>query len=483
VKQRLRQLFLRLWSSPTFTGWGNKLVQSLRLLVLLPLLLNRFSEAEAAAWLMFSTLLFFGSMIDMQVSSLMSRMTAVAYGGGQSLAPVDKVKREKTSLPPNWPLIQRLYETCKPLNLAIAFIGTSITAVLGYFSLGPITESIEAAEAREAVWLAFIAFLVGQFIKEAFRHYPVMMRGLNQVALTNRWEMLFMLISTGSGVLALLLGAGIFELAVIMQIFLVIGALRMYLLLHFVVEPRFRTYKRWHLDHEVAKWAWPPLWKGVVQMVANRGGARVGAVFLARHADTTLLASMLLSFRLLETLETFAWTPFKSHVPRFGKLLGAGNQEALRAGVVRSQRFTHMIFVLGVLAIGFIAPVLLGLAGSNVAFLPASLFFCLAIGFYMISTTRLLVSISLVGNHVVGVRGFVIAALVTAVLAYLLIPKSPFAGYLVAVYLPVPLVLNALPLRRACTLLSISHSEFLKTVVLAPAFLLLLGSALAILWS
>lgn len=82
----LVQLCQRLWNSPTFTTWGNQAVQALRLLAVTPLILVAFDTTEIAAWYLFGSLTFFGSIISQRVGLTFSRMIAFAMGGATDLA-------------------------------------------------------------------------------------------------------------------------------------------------------------------------------------------------------------------------------------------------------------------------------------------------------------------------------------------------------------------------------------------------------------
>ncbi len=472
----MRTLFFRLWNSPTFTSWGSRASQSIRLLIILPLVINTFDEVQLSAWFLFSSIIFFSEMMSMQTSLVFSRMFALANGGASDLSPIRDGKVQESSGQPNWPLIGSLYGTTQSLNAILAVLGLLLVLVLGYFSLAPVVEGY--ADSQD-IWLAFIVFALGTFIVEFFRKYQVALRGMNHVALTSRWDTLFNLISPIAGAAMLLSGGSIFELAVVMQAVLSLGILRQWALLHFVAEPQFRNFRLWGWDRQILIWVWEPLWRGIVQMLANRGSTRVSTIALARYTDPALLAPILLAVRLLDILESFSDTPITSHAPRFGRLLAAGQIDRFRQGMERAFRLSSWVQVGGVIAIGLFASAGLQVLGTDKSFIAMSAFFSLGIAHTLLSTVRKSLMITMVGNNVVAVERFILATAVTTVLAFTIIPASPFWGFLASAYLPVVLIANIKPLLIGCRSMNTCMSKFAAHTFIIP-YTLLLAMAYAV---
>ncbi len=475
----MKRLIHRLWHSPTFTSWSNRAAQSVRLIVLLPLILKDFDDTQVACWFLFSSILFFGQVISQQTALTMARMTAMANGGLSDLSPHTGKARDTTGQP-NWPLIERLYGTLQSLNAILAVTGLLLAIAMGYYSLEPMLSDYSGAS---DIWCAFAILMGGYFINELFRKFEVTLKGLNQVALTNRWNALFSVLSSCSGALVLLAGGSIVELAIAMQAFILLSILRQWGLLMFLVQPRFRAFKVWAWHQEIVKWAWTPLWRGTVQALANRGGARVGAVVLARHCEPVTLASILLAIRILDALEDVSTTPIASHSPRFGRLLGEGKIDKFRKGMDRAFRLSCSVHVTGVVMVGFLGGIGLRLLGSDTKFIPMTLFFSLAIAQTLFSVVRKSLMISMVGNNVVVVERYLAAALASILLAFWLIPLDPFWGLLASSYLPAIVIVNIKPLQIGCQTLQEPISLFVRRTILAPLSVLLLASGLALVLS
>jgi|GEM_PF-1402957 len=460
------QAFLnRLWHSPTFTSWGNKIAASARLFLVLPLLLNRFDEVQLAAWLLFGSILFFSGLVAAQSNLVLSRMVSVAFGGAKDLGVISSDRRPVTSGVPNWPLVERLYGSMGGIHLVNSLLGGVIALLLGWFSLSAVIQDYANAA---AIWTAFFIFLLGQLLVQVFARYTDTLRGLNQVALTNRWEALFGLFSAVAGGLTLWLGGGIIHLAVVMQSFLLIGVLRQWALLMYVVEPRFKAVPVWRIDRQIMSWIWEPLWRSFIRVVANRGSSKVAAVVLARHADPSVLTSMLLSLRLLETVEDIAVTPMTSHVPLFGRLLAQGEVGRFRSGVCRALRLSCFVQVAGIIAIAYCGYVGLNLIGSESKLLGQTLFLILAFAHLLASQIRQSLMVTVIGNNIIAVGRLSFSALLSALLAVVLIPASPILGFIISAYLPLVLILNLYPLSRGCELMQVGTGQFICRTTVIP---------------
>ena len=466
----------RLWHSPTFTSWGSKLAASARLFLVLPLLLTRFDEVQIASWFLFGSVSFLGNVITTQIAVIGSRMMAVATGGATDLLPVVAGDNTGGDGRPNWPLIERLYSSFSLINLLGAFVAAAVSCAFGLFALVPLLDKYEGD--RGEIWLSFAVILLGQFIVESFRRYSIALRGLGNVALVCRWDALFSVLSAISGGVVLMLGGGVVALALVMQALVITAVVRQWFLLNWFVERRFSEMAILRVDRQIVAWLWSPLWRSVLRALSNRGGAKVGVVILARHAEPAVLTSVLLCLRLLEMLDDIAATPMISNVPGFGKLLGAGRIREFRKGVRRAFILFPVVYIIGIVAICIGGIVGLKVADANVQFLPVSTFLILSISYMLAAQIRLSLMISVVGNHVVAVRETFFSALVMAVCSLVLIPILPLYGFIISAFLPLILIVNVVPLRIGCELIDVPVLWFLKRMFFYPMLLMLLLSGL-----
>ena len=78
-------LMRRLWNSPTANTWAAFTVRTLNVVLVLPLVLRTFTDAETALWSVFSTLMVFQTVADFGFQATFTRLTAYAFAGARSL--------------------------------------------------------------------------------------------------------------------------------------------------------------------------------------------------------------------------------------------------------------------------------------------------------------------------------------------------------------------------------------------------------------
>jgi hypothetical protein len=127
-----------LWNSPTFTTWGKFLAQSLSLFAVTPLLLTRFDESEIAAWYLFASLNFFGTVLSQRLGLTFSRMFAFAMGGASNLSPITGKREQENDGKPNWTAFERAYGTIGSINLAVGWVNVLIAFGMGWYGLNNI---------------------------------------------------------------------------------------------------------------------------------------------------------------------------------------------------------------------------------------------------------------------------------------------------------------------------------------------------------
>ena len=95
----MKNIFKRIYHSPTLNTWGSFAAKALSLIIVLPLVLNRFTTAEISIWYLFMTIISMQMLADIGFSVTFIRVIAFAAGGAPTKASL--VDREGTRLPRN----------------------------------------------------------------------------------------------------------------------------------------------------------------------------------------------------------------------------------------------------------------------------------------------------------------------------------------------------------------------------------------------
>ncbi len=403
----------------------------------------------------------------------MIRMFAMAMGGASDLSPITKGGGIRGSGKPNWHIIQNLYATAGAFGIILGLL-TGITAfALGAFALENLTQDYPNSA---DIWTAFVVMIVGQSIPVFFIKYQIALKGMNYVALTNRWNALFSLLSTGAAFAVLILGGSIIALAIVVQFFLLVGILRFYFMLNFVVEPKFREMPSVGYSSQVARWCWTPLWRGIGVSFSNRGALQLSSIVFARFGEPSLVASFMVSLKIIEGLKQVSGAPLDSHIPRLSRMLAEGNIVGLRKNFQGKTRLAQSIFVAGALVLGACGGYVFFIIGSNADFLDPVLFLGLALAMMLHLYLNQTLLISMIGNNVICFEREFAAACLSVALSIVLIPRYEILGLLIAIILPRLTMLHLVPLRIGVEMLETTTMRYLQKTIAIPAAFFIFGA-------
>lgn len=426
------------------------MVQSLSLIAVTPLILTRFNETEIVAWYLFASLNFFGTTISQRLGLTFTRMLAFAMGGSSSLAPIKEKRVQENEGKPNWEVFERAYGTIGSLNLGIGWVNVLIAIGMGLYGLSHILEGYNDAS---RIWAAFGLMQFIALISFVFQRYSVALQGMNYVALSNRWQILFALFSIIIGSVALYLGADILILAFVMQAIVALGLLRNRVLLGRVEGGRVLKLKAYNFDREVFNWAWPPVWKGFVAQFGVVGGVQLTAILYTGVGAKADVASYLFAIRMMSTLTQVAQAPMTSVQPLMSKLRAAGDIPSLRILIRKRMAISLLLIAFGVLVAGLLLPFLMTFIGSSVVFIPLELWLLLGGLSLVIRFNSYCGSVSAVGNEIIYYWQPALAAVVGSLFILLIGNQIGMLAPILASTVPLILLVNIGPLRVGSRLL------------------------------
>jgi O-antigen/teichoic acid export membrane protein len=422
---RFRNTLHYIWHSPTFTTWGNFGVSSLRLLVLLPYILNRLSTEENAVWMLFMGLLAIGNLADLGFSPTFTRMVAYVMGGLQNFnydLTTPPNSQNSTEKPPvNWALMEKLYGTIGSVNLILCFVAAILLAIFGTFSLW---KPVHNLDNQEVYWQAWAVLCISIAIIFNGKKYEAVLNGLGFVALVNRWNIVFGLLSVFASLVVVILQGNILYLMLASQFFAVITLFRnRYLLLHEVCEKRFAQFKTLNFEPTIFKIAFSAAWRQGISNFFAVGIAEATNVMYAQVSDASRLVAYQLAFRLITQLAEFSKAPFYSKLPEFSRLRAANEIDTLTFRVEKSMQLSLLFFVSGGLAIAFFASWGLQLIHAKVTFVAVELWLLMLLVYFMERMTSMHAQQYITTNKIPYHKTIVITGLVNLGFIYIFINK------------------------------------------------------------
>lgn len=371
-------------------------------------------------------------------------MISLANGGASILAPIRRGGGRDSISETNWDGVFRVYNCLCFLMLIVVSITFTINTLVGYISLREICSKVSIDDAQ-VIWVAFFIIRFGEFILNLGAAPQVALRGLNHVALMNRWGVIFQLLSVLGGYVTLLTGGGIIHLAIVMQGIALLGVVRNYWLTYIVNEGRL--WENWKLswDQQIFLWAREPLWKGFVSEISKTGVLQLTGIIFTFYASTAGLASYLFSLSIARTIQNFAMAPFSSQMPRFSKMMAQQKFNDLTKVFRQRVILCQIMLILGFGMIAIMGPYVLAFIGSNTELLPTMQWLVLGCIFLYERFNTYCLAMCAAGNNIQLYWSQAFVGLCSVALMFYLIPYLGVWGILLSLAVPSIFLMNIRP--------------------------------------
>jgi O-antigen/teichoic acid export membrane protein len=470
--------FLKLtWHSPTVTTWGSFLSRGISLILVLPLVLTKFSSADIALWYLFLTIIGLQPLADMGFGFTFVRVIAFAMGGAKRFDDLRTVKNQpKGESQKNWISTEKIVSTMYYVYNRLTPIIFILLLIVGTISL---IKPISYTDNTQTSWISWFIILLTTTILFRGTIYTNYLQGINKIALFRRWQSIFSIGTTLSSFLVLWFDGNILLLVISYQMWAVLNVIRNYYFCCRIDDKRFRKFKNTGKDDEIYKAVWPSAWRSGVGVILYSVVVQASGLIYAQVGSVTNVASYLLGLRILNNIRSLSQAPFYSKIPLLSRLRAEGNQERQVAIARKGMILSYWVFVIGFIAFGLIAAPLLRLIGSNADFVPPLLWASMGFGYFLERYGAMHIQLYSTTNHIIlhianGVSGAI----------YLV--SSLVLLYFIDVYaFPVAIIISQLGFytwysaRHSYNTFNLNFWKFEKNNMLIPLMLIILFSLFA----
>ena len=360
--------------------WFSFSAKSLSILVVLPLILTKFSKTEISLWYLFSILFGFQIIADLGFGGTFSRVISYAMAGLKTLDDIGKKPKEVIEkVAPNWGLILALK---KKMRFIFFYVAIGFSTLITLISLWFLDTPIEKLEDPKLGYSLLALILVVLFFKIYSRGYISLISGLNEVALLRRWEGVIVYFQIISSIFILVLFGNFHLLVINNQLWIVIGIVNTYLLQKRILKKNLRDVK---IDAvEIKKISYfehviNPSWKSGVGTLSSYGLNQFSSLVLVDFLEEDNLVVYLISFRFITIISEFSRAPFYAKLPFFGQLYQSNSYGNLLKIVKRSIDISICIASICLLLITFFGNFALELIRSRVDNLDYTLWLLLSL--------------------------------------------------------------------------------------------------------
>lgn len=431
----LSSLLYRIWNSATFMTWSSFASRSLQIVVLLPLLLTRFTTAEISLWYLFRSIIELQRMGDLGFNVTFARVIAFALGGAQQIKDHRIVEYTNPNTSPNWPLIERIYSTMHTIYLRLSLVALLIGAIVGSWAL---QKPISMTQDPTSAWIAWAIVIITTLITFQGNTYSAYLQGTNNIALLRRWEAIFALVASITSVSVVLLHGSLLNLIIVQQSWWVINVFRDRWLCKQIQGGRFSSFQLTGIDTEVFKAVWPSAWRSGIGVFMSYGLVQISGILYAQFGSTPGVASYLLALRLIDLIAEIARAPFYSKLPQLAQLRSKGRVTEQVQLARRGMSLAYWAFCIGFLLIGTFSTYLLKVIGSSTQFVPLTLWALMGIAAFLERYGAMHIQLYSTTNHIIwhianGISGLiyiVTSLLLISTLGIYAFPIGLILGYL-----------------------------------------------------
>lgn len=410
----------KVFNSPTLMTWLSYVASSGTLLFVLPFILKNFSVEEVALWYLFALVIQLGNMADFGFRVTFIRFIAMALGGATDVNQMRKIEKDEfTERPINWVLLENIYSMMSRIYIYLTIIILLLMSTLGSLI---IYKPISYLESQDEGWIAWIFVCIGAAANFYAKMYGNYIEGMNKVALVKRNDAIVKFISIIASIIVLIVNPTLMNLAIVVNVFMVINILIKKRLAKKIYEGRLEEFKKRSFDKVMFSKIWNPAWRSGISGLMSNGLTSLTGVFYSQVGNIESVAAYLLSLKLITEIRNVSNAPFYSKIPKMVKLRSQHDIKKLINVAKRGMFLTHSVFGFGVVFLAFFSETLLDFIGSETKFVESEFWILLSIAFMIHRYGALHMQNYLTTNHVISHIADTISGIIFISSTFILLP-------------------------------------------------------------
>ena len=346
------------------SGWIFSGLSTLSGIILLPLVLSKFTTAEINVWFLFFSILGLSEMIVFGFNVTFSRFVAYTYAGTHYLD-FQNIKDNNKSheLTDKIKQLSEIYSINRIIFITLSFAYIVVILLIGYFGL---KKPINFLENPNSGWIAWYVLVGGNFVRIFSYTYPIFIQGMDKMDKYYNILSFQKIIYISFGFLILFFFPSLIRLSISLGLSLIISAIVFYFYFN-----RYRNKIRFvGYNKKLFSIIWDSAWKtGIAKIIAPIAQYLSGIIF-AQVSIPALSSSYLLTQRVFNMLRQFSDVTFNTFLPQIAMLRSKNMIEKLRIIIFKVSAVSYGIIVFGYLFIIFFVSNILNFINSNATLAP-----------------------------------------------------------------------------------------------------------------
>jgi len=328
----LRNTLRTALNSPTLMSWASHVVKFGSALFLLPIILLNFSEADVALWLLFSTILGLARLADTGFGTTLVRAVSYFYSGVNKLPQSIIELKDITPLEGSSPNYDNLLSLMRSITIIYAFICVLAVVVLQFVGMPIATNVMEMSSDPSRSVYAYYVLIFSAATYLISGKWIAFIRGIDQVATISRAEALLNTLKIGLMCLMVVSGYKILAIMLVEAL----NSVATYLFSRRIAAKWFSNSKvllssrSAAISWDLVRQMWPATWRFGVVSYGSYLITYGNGIVVSQLDDPSLIASFLLTQRLVYFIRQVSQTPFYSNLPRIIQMVARSESEALK---------------------------------------------------------------------------------------------------------------------------------------------------------
>tara|TARA_R110000868_G_scaffold383578_12_gene650755 strand:- start:7686 stop:9071 length:1386 start_codon:yes stop_codon:yes gene_type:complete len=376
----------------------------LSFLIVLPLILNKFSTEEIALWYLFGLIASFQSIADFGFDNTFVRVISYTFGGADEIKDYDSIDLKKINpkeFKLNTELLKRIVGVMNYVYLRLAIIVFLILLFTTYF----IQSSIVVLNDPIQGWVGWAMIVIVTSANFYGRIYSNFLFGLNKVALVRRVEGFFSVLGIIASFIVLFFDGSFMLLVIVHQSWMLNNIIRNWYLARNADNGILKKLTNTNFDREIFSKIWGPSWRGGISSLASQGVIILSGIIYSQYAkNAALLAEYLITLRFYAVIKGVSQAPFYSKIPLLAKLRAQGDLEKWLSKAKRGMTMGNFLMVSGIVGLGITGDLLFDLIDSSIDFPSLELWGLMGFAYllqrYGAMHTQLYMTTNKVNNHI-----------------------------------------------------------------------------------
>lgn len=388
------------------SSWLFSSVNVLSSVIILPLVLTRFSSEEINVWFLFFTIIGLSEIAVLGFNTTFSRFISYTVAGVSyedfDIINSSELRREfsnKTSQ------LSDIYTINIFLFTILGILYLIFIYLFGLFSL---SKPISILNNPGDGWLAWYILLTANTIRIFLYTYPVFLQGMNKMTLYYNIQTIAKLGYIILGLAVLLYMPSLLTLSLIFAVSIILESILMTI--------NFKRTNKWiklgALNKKLFLKVWESAWKsGITKIFAPLIQYSSGILF-AQFANAALSASYLLTQRLFEMLQGFSAATFSAYMPQIAMLKSKGDYLGLKKIIKKLKLLGFGMLVVGYFLLLCFGDYFLNLMGSKIQLAPSIILILFSISYLFNRIGGFQLDLANQANHVIEHKAIVIYSIV-----------------------------------------------------------------------